>query len=262
MQDAKAKIDRIINEGSEFKFGDYISRGFEIFQKNMGGFIGFAFLFFLISIVIGLIPILGSIANSLFIGPALMAGGYLVAHKVDRGESTEFSDFFKGFDFTGQLALAALVTAILAIISLIPFGIACWGWNEGIIEWYRDAQSNPTNPPGFPDLPPWWSFFLLLPVIYLSIAYSWTYLFIVLYRMDFWPAMEASRRLLTKHWLFYFLFAIVIGLIAAAGALLLCVGLLATFPAMLCMTYAAFADVTKLNEVPDAGNEIEQHLVD
>lgn len=261
MEDNKAKIDRIINEPIDFKFGDYISRGFEIFQKDMGGFIGFTFVYFLIAMVISLIPYLGSIANSIIVGPALMAGAYLVARKLDRGERTEFGDFFKGFDYTGQLALAALVTSLIVLISLVPFGIVCW--NSGIVEWYQEVLANPANPPtDLPEMPPFWSFFLVLPALFLSVAYAWSYFFIVFYRLDFWEAMEASRRLLTKHWLIYFLFVFVIGLIAAAGIILLCVGILATFPAMLCMTYAAFADVTKLNAEPDPGEDIEKHLVD
>ena len=123
-EDPRAKIERILSEGNDFKFGDYISQGFAILQKNLGGFIGFAAIFIVLSMVIGLIPFIGSFANSLVVTPALTAGAYLVARKLDRGEGTEFGDFFKGFDFTAQLALGALVTILFTLISLVPFGIA------------------------------------------------------------------------------------------------------------------------------------------
>jgi|CXWL01.1.fsa_nt_gi uncharacterized membrane protein len=255
-----AKIERILSEGSDFKFSDYISRGFAILQKNLGGFIGYTAIFLVLYFVIGLIPFfVGPFANMLVVGPAMITGFYLVARKLDRGERTEFGDFFRGFDFTGQLALGALVTNLFTWISVIPFLIVVW--DSGLVEWYMDVLANPTEQPGIPDLPPAWSLLLLLPSIYLSIAYAWTFPFVALYGMGFWDAMEASRRMLTKHWFIYFLFSMVVGLIVFAGIFLLCVGLLATIPAAFCMIYAAFADVTKLNEETSEGDGIERHLI-
>ena len=260
IEEPKAKIERIIADGINFKFGDYISRGFEIFQKDMGSFIGFTVIFFVLSGVIGLIPFIGSIANQLVVAPALTVGVYLFANKLDRGERPEFGTFFKGFDFTAQLALAALVMGLIMVVTLIPFGLIIW--KSGWVEWYTAVVANPGTPPtDFPDLPPSWSFLLLLPALFLGIAYAWTYLFIALYKLEFWDAMEASRRLITKNWFIFFAFALVTGLIASAGILLFCIGILATFPAYMCMSYAAFADVTKLNEMPDEGEGIEKHLI-
>ncbi len=261
MEDPKAKIERILNGPTEFRLGDYISRGFEIFQKDMGSFIGFALIFFVLTTVIGLIPIVGSVATQLVISPALTVGIYLFANKLDRGERPEFGTFFKGFDFTPQLVLAALVMGLIILASLVPFGLVIW--KSGWIEWYTEVVQNPGTPPtDFPELPPAWTFLLLIPAIFFGIAYAWTYLFIAFYKLEFWDAMEASRRLLTRHWPIYFLFTIIIGLIAGLGFILFCVGILATFPAVICMTYAAFADVTKLNEAPQEGEGIEQHLIE
>lgn len=258
-EDPKVKIDRILAQGIDFKFGDYISQGFSLLQKNLGGFIGFTLVFIILSGVVGLIPIVGPIANSLFISPALTVGIYLVARKLDRNETTEFGDFFKGFDFIGQLALTALVMGAIILLSLVPFGIAVW--DSGLFDWYQDAIQYRVDASDLPSIPIW-SYILLLPAIFLGIAYSWSYLFVAFHGMSFWDAMEASRRILMKIWPVYFAFTIVVGLIMAAGIILLCVGLLASLPAGYCMFYAAFADVTKLNAEPDPGDEIEQHLVE
>jgi hypothetical protein len=96
---------------------------------------------------------------------------------------------------------------------------------------------------------------------YFGVAWSWAAMFVVFYKMSFWDAMESSRKLITKQWFFIFLFLFIVGLIAALGFVLLCVGMLATIPAAQCMQYAAFADVTKLNETPDAEDTIDQHLI-
>ena len=261
MQDNKAKIDQIISEANDFRFGDYLSRGFEIFKKDIGGFIVFTLIFFVLSMVIGLIPVVGSLANSLFVTPALTAGIYLVARRLDLNEQNEFGNYFKGFDFTGQLALAALVVSLITVLSIVPFALVVW--NPEYLEWYQDVLQNPGSPPpSFPEMPPLWSFLLLLPAIFLSIVYSWTYMFIALHKLEFWPAMEASRKLLTKHFFIFLVFIIVFLVIFMGSLLVFCIGILAGIPLIMCMNYAAFADLTKLNATPDTGEEIEQHLID
>ena len=256
-----AKIEAIINEGYDFKFGDYISRGFDIVKKNWGGFIGFTILFLIITVVISFIPIVGTIANSLFIAPALTVGFYIVAHKLWKGENTEFGDFFKGFDHIGQLALTALVQSLIVLASMIPFFFVIK--DSGLIQWYIDLMSDPVGMQGsVPPTPPAWSFLLLLPTIYLAVSYSWSYMFVVFHKMQFWDAMESSRKLITKKWFMFFLFYIVVGLIGGLGIIVLCIGLLFTLPAVYCMQYAAFEDVTQLNaEGGGENDDIEQHLI-
>jgi hypothetical protein len=259
--DPKAKIEEIIRNGYDFKFGDYLSKGFSLLQKNLGGFIVFTLVFIILSAVINFIPFIGWLANSLFISPALTVGFYLVARKLDLGKNTEFGDFFKGFDFVGQLAITALVMTGIILATLIPFYFA--GGGSEFMNWYLEILKNPAtaaeNP--VPDIPSW-SVLLVLPAIYLGIAYSWSYMFVAFYNMSFWDAMESSRKLITQKWLIYFAFMIVLGLVAAAGFILLCVGILAAIPAIYCMQYAAFADVTKLNSETGNTDNIEQHLVE
>lgn len=61
--------------------------------------------------------------------------------------------------------------------------------------------------------------------------------------MDFWEAMEASRKIVSKEWFSIFGFIIVLGLINLCGFLCLGVGLLFTVPMTSCAAYAAYADV-------------------
>ena len=258
-------VKRILEEDYDFNFGDYISEGFKILGKNLGGFVVFGLLAGIIIMISSIIPILGSIANSLVLTPALIAGIYIVANMVDREEDREFGDFFKGFNYVPQLALVALVTGLFTGLALIPFGLA----NVNMAIWVKDlivnSDSLATNPdllfegyPGFSG----WTTILLLPSIYLSIAYAWAPLFVVFHKLNFWDAMEASRIIITKKWFLVFLFSIVIGLIAVLGFLGFCIGILFTYPAAMCMVYAAFADVTRLNEIQEGGMDIADHLVE
>ena len=259
--DSKARIEQIIQGGYDFKFGDYISRGFDIAKKNWGGFIGYTILFLLLTSVISLIPyFIGQIANSIFISPTLTVGFFIVANKLWKGENTEFGDFFKGFDFIGQLALTALVQILIVIAAIIPFYFAVK--DSGLVEWYMEFLNDPVGMQGVvPPFPESWTYLLLLPAIYLGIAYSWSYMFVVFHKMQYWDALESSRKLITKKWFVFFGFYIVLGLIATAGIIALCVGLLFAIPAIYCMMYAAFEDVTQLNAGSDEADNIEQHLI-
>lgn len=261
MEDPNVKIDRIIAEGINFRFGDYISEGFAIFKKDAWPFIGFTVVFFVLAMVINFIPFVGPIANNLIVTPALTVGIYLFARKLQVGETAEFGDFFKGFDFIAQLAISTIVKGLIIGLTFIPFGLIFW--NYGWVEWYMNLLQHPGTPPtDLPQFPPFWAFLLLLPAIFLSICYAWTYLFIAFYKMEFWDAMEASRKLIMKKFWIMLAFMWVVAMILIAGIFLFCIGILVTFPAAMCMTYAAFADVTRLNEVSGEGAGIEEHLIE
>ena len=57
--------------------------------------------------------------------------------------------------------------------------------------------------------------------------------------MNFWSAMELSRRVVSRHWFTILGLLLLTWLVAAAGILLCCVGILATILlALLSMMYA------------------------
>ena len=64
-------IESAIQNGYDFKIGDYFNNGLEIFKKNPGGYLGYVVVFFLISMVTGLIPILGTLIG-IVINPPLL----------------------------------------------------------------------------------------------------------------------------------------------------------------------------------------------
>ena len=136
-------------------------------------------------------------------GP-LSIGFAIVAHRVAMKKGFDFGDFFRGFDFFVPLLLAYLVMSIFIGIGVI---------------------------------------LLIIPGIYLAVAYSATTHLIVFRKMEFWDAMEASRKLVSKEWFSIFGFLIVLGIINFIGALFLGVGLLFTIPLTSCAAYAAYADV-------------------
>ena len=195
----KEKTERLIQEGFQTDAGKYINKGWEIFRRDMGLFIGYTVIMILITVVSAFIPF----AALLLSGP-LIAGFFIVAHKINKGEEYDFATFFKGFDFFVQLLLYSLITSIFVVLGFI---------------------------------------LLVIPGIYLAVAYTFVPLFIVFGKMEFWDGMEFSRKLITKKWWNLFGFVILLGLINIAGMLAFGIGILFTIPLTYCAIYAAFDDI-------------------
>ena len=83
----------------------------------------------------------------------------------------------------------------------------------------------------------------LIPAIYLSVGWMFTLVLIIDRRMEFWPAMELSRKTVGKHWWAVFALLIVCALLNLAGMIACCVGLLASFPTTLGAMMYAYEDI-------------------
>lgn len=78
-------------------------------------------------------------------------------------------------------------------------------------------------------------YLLIVPGIYLFIAYFFTIPFLINRPLNIWQAMEASRLIITKKWLQFLSLILILLSINVLGALLFGLGLLVTIP----FTYAA-----------------------
>lgn len=74
---------------------------------------------------------------------------------------------------------------------------------------------------------------LIIPGIYLGVAFMFVNILIVEQKIGFIDAIKKSYTLITRHWFYYFWFAILASLINIAGALALLVGLVFTLPTTL-----------------------------
>ncbi len=195
----KKRAEELIARGYDTDAGKYISKGYSIFEKDMGKFIGYTALYFLITTTAGFIPF-----APIFLTGPLTAGFFIVARKINKNQPYDFGDFWKGFDFFVPLMLFTLISTILGILAFIA---------------------------------------LIIPGIYLYVGWVFAVPFIIFGNMEFWDAMEFSRKLVTKKWWNIFGFLILIILINMAGALVFFVGLLFTVPITFCAIYAAFEDI-------------------
>ncbi len=140
----------------------------------------------------------------LLIMQPLAAGLLLVAFYLASGREIVFENFFDGFKHFAGLVLFTLISGILIFFGLLA---------------------------------------LILPGVYLSVGYIFAPFYIIFARMDFWGAMESSRKLVHREWLSVFVFIIALALINLLGLLAFGVGLLITVPLSYCALYAAFDDI-------------------
>jgi predicted Ser/Thr protein kinase len=84
---------------------------------------------------------------------------------------------------------------------------------------------------------------LILPGIYLLIAWMFVLPLVVDKQLDFWSAMELSRKVVTKHWFKFLGFGIVLWLLAVAGVLALIIGVFVASPLILAAMMYAYEDI-------------------
>jgi uncharacterized membrane protein len=218
-------IDSLLQNGYSTDVGGYLSRGWELFKRNIGGFIGFALLLGLINvgfmIVIGTVDpaagdpdqppsALASFLNgaSTIISIPLQAGFYIVASKLAKQRPTTFGDFFRGFNYFVQLLLASFVSGIFIVLGFL---------------------------------------LLVIPGIYLAVAYSFVTLLVIERKMDFWQAMETSRKVITKQWFAFFGLGLLMFFINLVGIIPCGLGLLLTIPFTYCTYTAAYESIFGMN---------------
>jgi len=126
------------------------------------------------------------------VGIVLVAGlDYMFIRRI-RGEAVQIGDLFAGFNIALlQLTLAGLVKWLLTTLGFL---------------------------------------LCILPGIYLAVGYVFVLPLVIDKKMDFWPAMEVSRRVVHHHWWSIFALVIVLAIIAVAGFLACLVGAVITIP--------------------------------
>jgi hypothetical protein len=86
-------------------------------------------------------------------------------------------------------------------------------------------------------------FCLIVPGIYLMIAWTFTLALVIDKGLHFWSAMELSRKVVSRHWWKFFGFAIVLTLLKLAGLLAFIVGLFIVLPIAIAALMFAYEDV-------------------
>lgn len=244
-------VEDVLADGYDFKLGDYVSKGIEIFQKNLGLFVVFTLIYFIGRMVIGAFPG-GTVLVSIFFDPMIIAGYYIVAKKESFGKPAAFDTFFDGFKyFFAPLALQGFISTIVTFFLLIPFSLLILSLFISL----DDVDSSYLNFPfsstivEFANSFAVLSLLILLPGIYLWVSWCLALNFIVHYKMTAWEAMESSRKIVGKKWAHFLAFGLIVGAPCIILGLLICgIGLLATVPIIYLCFYSAFEHIMELKE--------------
>jgi hypothetical protein len=201
--DTLMKLEETIPPDYHIRPGYYLNAGWELFKQNAAGFIGFSVVALILIFALNAKAGLGQVL-AYIIGPPLWAGFLIVAMKLLLNQLTQVNDFTSGFKFILPLVLYSVVSSIFISIGFVLF---------------------------------------IIPGLYLLVGYLFTTWLIVDRGLDFWPAMELSRKTVHKHWFEVFGFFLLICLINFCGLLLLGLGMLVTVPWTLCALTIAYKDV-------------------
>jgi hypothetical protein len=234
-----APVD-LLEHDYELDIGGCISRGWDLLKNNFSLLFVGALIYLLIEGAIagfGAIPFIGplfSIANLFVVGP-LMGGVFYIFIQTIREQPASVGDVFTGFrQAFVQLFLGYLVPALLAGLCIIPAIVVLV-----VSMIHSGAGTTPQTNPFLGHYPfpmgmllPFVVVLLvcMIPMVYLQISWSFVLPLIIDKQMDFWPAMGASRKMVSKHWWHVFGLMILIGLLNVVGVLACCVGVLFTIP--------------------------------
>ena len=157
----KAYADDLIARAGTLDIGGCLERSWNLLKANFWPIVGTTFVLFVVLLLAQSIPILGILVGLLLTG-VFYGGLYFFYLKKIRGEPAELGDAFAGFSLAFlPLMLASLVSSLLTAVGLL---------------------------------------LLILPGIYLAVSYAFVFLLVMDKRLEFWCAMEVSRRVITAQW--------------------------------------------------------------
>lgn len=144
----------------QVRIGYCLSRSWRLVTAHFGVLFAATFLVWSISVLMQFLPLVGMVYW--LIRGVLYGGLYLVFLRVIRGQPTSPSEAFSGFGPSfGQLMLVGIVASFLSWIGM---------------------------------------FFCVLPGIYLGIAWVFGMPLVADKRLEFWSAMELSRKVVSRVW--------------------------------------------------------------
>lgn len=251
--------DQLLARDYRIEIGESLTRAWKLFSEHSGTLLGVTLvmgaLFLGVGIVVGLMvtiarammpaaaqyvmPFVNQLVIAVVTGP--IAGGYFwFLLQLIRGQQAGVSEAFAGFGKrAGQLVLCSLVQGIVQLVAMAPLLIvmASAGFNTTL------------RRGGTPDFSPALlaAFLCSIPIAVIAMTYFstvWTHSFLLIMDKNykFVPALKLSWRVVHKRWWMTWVFLLVAGIIGGAGALVCCVGLLATFPIFLAMRVWLYED--------------------
>ncbi len=209
--------------------GGDLGRSWEIFKGDAGTIIGASLLVFLCMMAGGVIPFLGIILQLVLTGP-LMGGLWNFYARKARGDQASIGDAFAGFGprflplFLVQLIPVILSIVFVAVFVAGIFGVMIPGAAAGNSSGGKIVAGVGLTVAIVIGL----IFYLVM--IFFQICWGFAVPLVIDKGLDFWPALELSRKMVMKHFWWTLLLMVVVGFLAAIGALVCLIGMIVTGP--------------------------------
>lgn len=245
-------IDEIISSGFEVNGFAFFRSGLRYFSDEFGIYVAFTLVYIALSMALSALPVVGDLSGML-VGPPLVAGFAYYFRLQSRNEYREFSNFFGGFrggNWPSLVSVGISVTLamVLAVaITVLPFfsdsiqvlvaelekiqGMDQEKAAEFIIGLYN------------PDIG---LAALVAALAALSVLnlFSMAPLFVVYRGYSAFQAIGASWKLVSKKYMAFLFFNILLWAVLISGLLMCCVGLLAALPIYYLSMAAAYEEIT------------------
>lgn len=187
----------------EIRIGKYLQEAWNDFLKAPEIYIVLTLVYFVCQFALQKIPFAGTII-SMLVSTLFMPAVFVIADKTRKSGKASFEDLKVLVDPIPQLIVAGLLAGAITFLGFLV---------------------------------------LILPGIYFVVSYVFTSQFILFRGLTFWPALEASRKLVGRSWFPVFGLCIVAFCVGFAGMLFLGVGLLLSAPLAVLMIHSAFRDI-------------------
>lgn len=236
---SQSKIDDLIRDGYHVDIGKYISIAWENFKQAPLMYIGYLLLFGIISWALDKFPL--GIGHLLL--PLFSIGFVLFANKIQQNEEARFEHFFDGFKTNPvHLILVGVASSLIMLALTLPMitHIGLKNTIEFIMNPYNSGFIFSTLDFATIGI---WGALAAIPAIYLSVGWMWAYFFVAFKGLDFWSAMETSRKVITKQWFQFLGLSIALVGLIIVGVLCLGVGLLIAIPVATIVPFIAFEQI-------------------
>lgn len=225
-----------------------LTRAWALFKANPGLIIGTTLVIGLVWVAVYgvgallgmVVPLADMAVQMVFTGP--IVGGFMWFFlRQARGEPAVLGDAFEGFRSRFvQLMLSSLVQNLLNLACMVPAGLVLVLF--GLTAGFGGQPALQQAGAGLVALFIVCAVMAAAGIVYLNTLWTFSLPLVVDKRMDFWPAMQLSRRMVSKRWWMTLLFWIVAGVIFVLGMLACGVGLLVTAPLFYGMVIYLYED--------------------
>ena len=216
------KAEQASKEGFNIEISNILTESWGVFKQNAIGFIGFTLLMILLQILPDLYKsdnLIIGVAKSIFslLLIPLYLGYAIVTFKIINNEEYSFADFFGAYSKLFPLIILSIIYVILVSIGTI---------------------------------------LLIIPGIYIAVVLSFSTFVLYFANKGISDSFKISRKFIHNNFWEYFIFIILMGIIAVIGVVALGVGLFVSIPvASIALALYFYKGLASENE------DVENHLI-